>query len=127
MREKWGMRDVFFWYKLGQRAWWDYFCWSQRQLWMLMLYCWRGRRAAHNVLFFHPLGSTSKANLRTQKGSQHRELCESSITFDGIEAENFILRKERKSWKKLFCTLFWTSMKECLVKWIETLANVLKQ
>lgn len=47
--------------------------------------------------FFHPLGSTSKAILRTQKGSQHRQLCESSITFDGIEAENFILRKERKS------------------------------
>lgn len=46
---------------------------------------------------FHLLASSSRAVLRTPRGSQHIELCESSITFDGIEAENFILRKERKS------------------------------
>lgn len=54
-----------------------------------------GMAGAHKSCF-HSLASSSKVVLRTQKGSQYTELCESSITFDGIEAENFILRKERK-------------------------------
>lgn len=64
--------------------------------------CWKkvggrwGELQEHIKLCFHSLASSCKAVLRTQKGPQHTEHCESSITSDGIEAENFILRKERK-------------------------------
>lgn len=75
-----------------------------------------GRRAAgaHKVLL-SSLGIFYKG--KEPKKGHNRQLCESSITFHGIEAEIFILRKERKSWEKHFCTSFWTSVKRCLVRW----------
>ena len=56
-----------------------------------------GREEGSHQVLFSSFGIFFKGNFKNPKVSQHTELCESSIPFDGIEAENFIFRKERKS------------------------------
>lgn len=74
------------------------------------------------------MASSSKAVLRTQKGSQHTESCESSITCDGIGAENFILKRKEVMRKNiLYIILSFSEKMPGEMEVIETLANVFKQ
>lgn len=77
---------------------------------------------------FHPMAASAKAILRTQKGSKHIELCERSITFDVIEAENFYFKKGNEVMRKTILYIILNINKKMLggMEVVETLASVLK-